>query len=165
MGISVGVTVTHGSNPSVQAFCTASSEYSIANQASSCTGTRKCASDFPAYPPRQRWVRDVPAYRARCCPRIIAYPPRQRWAPDATAYDLLRRGSDGHACKGHSINNPPLTRWVCAGEPFVCRLHHHGPTSNEVGMRENGTRTDARPRDRFLHIRFIPITFSDLNHL
>ena len=47
------------------------------------------------------------------------------------------RGSDRHVRKGHSINNPPLTRWVCAAEPFVCRLHHHGPTSNEVGMREN----------------------------
>jgi hypothetical protein len=31
--------------------------------------------------------------------------------------------------------------WVCAAEPFVCRLHHHGPTSDEVGMRENLTRT------------------------
>ena len=51
------------------------------------------------------------------------------------------RGSDGHARKGHSINNPPLTRWVCAAGPFVCRLHHHGPTSDEVGMRENLTRT------------------------
>ena len=25
--------------------------------------------------------------------------------------------------------------------PLVCRLHHHGPTSDEVGMRENLTRT------------------------
>ena len=50
--------------------------------------------------------------------------------------------------KGCTITDPPLTRWVCAADPFVCRLHHHRPTSHEVGMesfraadRENLTRT------------------------
>ena len=81
--------------------------------------------------------------------RITAYPPRERWVHDATAYDLRWRTPDRHARKVHSINNPPLTRWVCAAEPFVCRLHHHGPTSDEVGMRENVTRI---PTNCFLAI-------------
>jgi hypothetical protein len=80
-------------------------------------------------------------------PRIPAYPPRERWVYDATAYDLRWRGSNMQARKGYSINNPPLTRWVCAAEPFICRLHHHGPTSDEVGMRENLTRTRPYRRE------------------
>ena len=87
-----------------------------------------------------------PTERA-AAPRITAYPPRERRVYDATAYDPRWLGSDTQALKGYSINNPPLTRWVCAAEPFVCRLYHHGPTSDEVGMRENltPTRSPERP--------------------
>ena len=74
-------------------------------------------------------------------PRIAAYAPRDRWVPWCYGLRSAWRGSDGHARKGYSINNPPLTRWVCAADPFVCRLHHHEPTSDEVGMRENLPRT------------------------
>src|SRR6185295_3152708 len=47
---------------------------------------------------------------------------------------------------------PLLTKWVCARTRDVdahlicCRLQHHRPTSHEVGMRENLTRTPVTPQ-------------------
>jgi hypothetical protein len=51
--------------------------------------------------------------------------------------------------QGYNITDPPLTRWVCAkmrdvdGHLICCRRQHHRPTSHEVGIRENLTRTLA----------------------
>ena len=59
-----------------------------------------------SYPPRERWVRDVEAYKERPCGSPgFSYPPRERWVPDVEAYkerraalpfshaDLVRGGS------------------------------------------------------------------------
>jgi len=79
------------------------------------------ASGVRVYPPRQRWVPDATAYRER-----------RRTPEDArsNAYHLVRGGSlmlrpagrvgegtqpaSGGSGLGSSINDPPLTRWVCA---------------------------------------------------
>jgi putative ABC transport system ATP-binding protein len=52
---------------------------------------------------------------------------------------------------GYNITDPLLTKWVCAKTRDVdarlicCRLQHHRPTSDEVGMRENRTRAASEP--------------------
>jgi len=83
------------------------------------------ASPFRAYPPREKWVGDAPAYR-RALPKLFAYPPRERWVGGAPAYDETLPIKEV-SLEGYSIRNP---------------------TSHEVGMesfsaadRENLTRT------------------------
>ena len=76
---------------------------------------------------------------------------------------ILRRticdGADqtGTPAKATASITHLVTRWVCAAEPFVCRLHHHGATSDEVGMREKLTLTRPRRMSRRV---FIPAGWS-----
>ena len=89
-------------------------------------GIRRTAKmlDPGAYPPRQKWVRDVTAYEAR--PKMLdpgAYPPRQRWVRDVTAYSRANCGSVG-LLLGALVQAP------------ASATHF-----DEVGMRENLMRT------------------------
>src|SRR5580765_4529600 len=67
----------------------------------------------------------------------FAYPPRQRWVADVKAYKEPWRISPGrpHARSRHRLTAQLNLR--CRS----CRPQHHGPTSDEVGIWENLRRT------------------------
>ena len=101
-------------------------------------GIRRTAKmlDPGAYPPRQKWVRDVTAYEAR--PKMLdpgAYPPRQRWVRDVTAYRDTkhdRRCSipvHTHLVRGGSVMLQPTGIRSTTEDARSRRI----PTSSEVG--------------------------------
>ena len=61
-----------------------------------------------------------------------AYAPRERWVPDVEDCYAAVRLTPGlpHASGGRRLSAGLNFRWRC------CRLDHHGPTSDEVGMKK-----------------------------
>ncbi len=74
------------------------------------------------------------------------YPLREKWVRDAVAY-YLARDSPMRKYRLQHQTYPLLTKWVCArtrdAEAYLifCRPQHHRPTSHEVGISEDLTRT------------------------
>ena len=68
------------------------------------------------------------------------YPPRERWVLDVWAYKKRRSRPLVHGINfiaGSNISNPPLTRggYETSRAPRTfCRLKHQRPTSYEVGL-------------------------------
>ena len=107
-------------------------------------------SSFFSYPPRERWVLDVVAYR-RACSSFFQHPKlyeefnvgSQHQEPiphevgiKKTGVRRRRVGSQHHEPTSHEvgINRKP-------GRSRRCRPQHQHPTSYEVGMKKTGTTT------------------------
>ena len=109
--------------------------YSLCDQARRDEAVGRRGPQLPsapvaAYPLREKWVRDVVAYLARDSP--------MRTMQATTSPTHLSRG--GYVQKTRDID----------GHLICCRLQHHGPTSHEVGMRENLARTPTSKKQRLL---------------